>query len=440
MNKFSNLKIHLVGVGGSGMCAICNLLIDKGFSVSGSDLNKNEVIETLIDKGLKFYNFHKEFAVENSDIVVYSSAIKSDNVELIRAKELRKAIYSRSQLLQTIINCYKKSVGVSGCHGKTTASSMLCNILTYSGVETAMIIGGLDNNLGLGVNCKTSKNLVCEVCEYNRNISGIKTYASVCLNVDNDHLDCYESVQDIKKEYFNFLNRAKYKFINADDEFLKEYLTKNTYTFGVFNNAYFKAENVKSINGKYCFDLYENDNYVTKIALSVYGKHNVYNALSAIAVARKIYNLSYKNIALGLSKFCGNKRRFEFLFTKFNKNFIADYAHHPTEIKSTIQLCKELFIKDYLIVFQPHTYSRTKLLFNEFLQVLNGENAVIYKEYPAREKLIENATAKDLSLAIKGSKYASNVNELVVLIKKSKKTNVLVLGAGNLYDEIKNAE
>ncbi len=440
MNKRNKgIKVHFIGVGGAGVSVLARLLLSKNFTVSGSDIAFTKTVEDLTTMGLKFNLGHDASAVENVDVVVYSSAISLDNVELLKAKQLKKATFTRAEFLSLILTCYKKTVGISGSHGKTTATSMLANMLKYANKQITALIGGSDINLGSFVFSPSNYALITEVCEFAKNIKEVTTSVAVCLNIDNDHLDSYGSFGELKKEFYSYLSRAKFKVLCADDKELSNYKGKNVITYGAQKKADYFATNVKSNGGKYSFDLYYKDKYINRFDLSVYGIHNVYNALSCIAVANSYFKLSFEDIYKGLLTFKGVMRRFE-EYNLFDKKIIFDYAHHPTEIEKSILAVKEFVDGDFLTVFQPHTYSRTKLLFNDFVKVLSGNNIIIYKEYPAREVYDELGSSKRLSENVKNSIYFDDINLLLEYIKDSKYANVLVLGAGDLYDKIKNAD
>lgn len=440
INSKLKLKVYFIGVGGAGMSVLAKLLLNKNFDVYGSDINKSKTVEDLIEKGLIFYNTHSENNVLDKDVIVYSSAIKSTNVELIKAKELNKAVYSRAELLSVVINSYKKSVGVAGSHGKTTASCMIANVLKYASVDFTGLLGGEDINFGNYVYNNRNGAMLTEICEFDKNISKLSPNLALVLNIDNDHLDSYGSLENLKNEFFSYLNRAKYKIVNLDDNRLMLYKAKNVITYGIKNTADYNAKNLVSNDGKYSFDLFYKQKFIKTFTLGVYGRHNVYNALATISVCHAYFNLSFEKIYKGILSFKGVLRRFEEVKLLKNKTVILDYAHHPTEIEKAIETANEVFSGNYLLVFQPHTYSRTQLLFNDFIRVLSNKNAIIYKEYPAREKYTPNGSAKRLSKYVKNSSYVFDFQTLLSMINNSNEKNVLVLGAGDLYDKIKNAD
>lgn len=434
------LKVHFIGVGGAGMSVLASLLLSKNFTVSGSDAIKSERVENLISSGLTFYETQTENNVLDKDVIVFSSAIPKSNPELTKAKELNKAVFGRAELLDIVFRSYKKSIGISGSHGKTTTSCMLANVLKSSNVKITALLGGDDIKLGSFIYSDSNNAIVSEVCEYDKNLKYLSPTLSVCLNVDNDHLDCYGSIENLKNEFFSYLYRSKVKVINLDDIYLSGFIDKNTVTYGVINSADYTAKNLISINGKYNFDLYYKGEYIDKVYLNVFGKHNVSNALAVIAVCHSYFNLSFDIIIQNVKKFNGVKRRFEEIKTKMGKRVILDYAHHPSEIEKALNTAKELIKGDFITVFQPHTYSRTRLLLKEFSSALSNYNPVIFKEYPARENYDYLGSSKRLSKNIKNSIYIRDFEQLLAYIKNSNANNFLILGAGDLYDKIKNAD
>ena len=430
------MRVHFLGIGGIGNSALAKFLLLKGFFVSGSDIKLSLETQKLKDLGAVIVTKNESEFIENCDILVITSAIKDDNESLILAKKLKKPIYKRSQLLKIISSCFSKTVGIAGSHGKTTATCMLTNILDSAGLNFTSFIGGNDNAFGNFYHKQNSSLLVSEVCEYDKNIYDFNASIGVVLNVDNDHLDTYKNIKNLTRAFYDYLDRASVKVVCNDDKILSQYKGKKI-TYGVDNNANFKAINLHEKSGKYSFDLVQNGKKLFKVNLSVYGKQNVLNALSAIAVAKEL-KVQNKYIVNGLKNFKGVGRRFENLGKINGVKFIADYCHHPTEIKCTLLTLKQLFKGDFMVVFEPHTYSRTKLLFNDFVSVFNNEKPIIYKTFSAREKYDYLGSACYLAKNIKGSTYVKNIDNLLKIIKNSNVSNVVILGAGNLYFQIKN--
>ncbi len=437
MSKINKiLSVHFIGVGGSGMSALCKYLLARNLSVSGSDVVKSETIDQLINLGLKFYKGHEHNAVEFSDIIVYSSAISKDNAELILARSLNKAIYSRAELLSLVLSVHKRSIAISGSHGKTTTASMLNFVLVKSGVSVNSFIGGEDK---FDCNAKfslKSKVAICEACEFSKNISYLSPQISVCLNIDSDHLDSYGTIENLSREFYSFLKRSKIKFVCADDARLKSFKLKNTVSFGIDEICDYRAVNLKNDRGFYSFDIEFKGEKLFRVTLKIPGKVNVYNALSVIAICKSIFNLNNELLSNAISDYQGVKRRFDIIGELYGKTIICDYAHHPTEIKSLIDTVKSIYKHDYLLVFEPHTYSRTKLLFSSFVSVFKNESLILYKEFPSRESYDYKGSSKALHNSLKNSEYIEDFSMLLDKIKDSDKSNIIIIGAGSLYGNL----
>ena len=429
-------KFYFVGIGGIGMSSLALYLSKKGCVVAGSDRAYSDILKTLQLNGVDAKVGSYDNLIKNYDVIVYSSAINDQNLEIVAAKKLNKILISRAELLSSILSCYRYTVGVAGTHGKTTATCMLSHIFTCASVPITSFIGGIDlkfNNLiSNGIDTAIS-----EVCEYKGNVDKINSYVAVVLNVDNDHLDYYKTFDNLKSSFINFLQRSEYKIINADDEVLKNYKSKNVISYGVNASADYKAEKLRSVNGKYIFDVYKRDKKYLTVKLDVYGKHNVYNALSAIAVCDYVFKIDKQKIIDGLYNYKGCLRRMEYLGKYLGVDVIADYCHHPKEIEKTLDMAKEKYGGDYLTLFQPHTYSRTKLLFDDFKEVFKDENVVFYKTYSAREDFDEQGSVKRLAFEL-SKNYVEKFESVKSILLKNKNVKALfILGAGDLYDIVK---
>ncbi len=435
LTNYENLKIYFIGIGGIGMSSLALYLNSRNFIVLGSDKVKSTQTEILEKNGIKV-NYEKNLQdIQNSDIIVYTLALSEDDKELTYAKKLSKPIYKRSQLLNLILNTFNCSVGVSGCHGKTTITSMIANVLDTASKSFTAFIGGVDNKFSNFYTDGKKEIAVSEVCEFNKAIYDVNANIGICANIDNDHLDTYENIENVKNAFYSFLDRSKFKIICSDDKILQEYKSKNLLTYGIINKSDVRAKNVTQLIGKYSFDLIiKNKNY-GRINLNVFGEHSVYNALCAVSVCY-LLKIPVNDIIKGITAFNGVKRRFEYVGKLYKKNIITDYAHHPTEIKSAIKTAKQVFDNDLLIIFEPHTYSRTKLLFYDFVNVFEREKVCFYKTYPARENYIYDGSSEKLAIFL-NKKYLENFNEVLYLIKTTPKKNILILGAGELYDKIK---
>ncbi len=431
------MKVHILGVGGIGLGGIAEYLLGCGFIISGSDVVKNAQVNRLESLGVKVYiNDTPLSVIDDADVIIYSSAIKKGDVSFDYAIKQNKCMYSRSQVLGLLFKSYDFSIGIAGSHGKTTTTSMIANVINYSKIPLLAFIGGEDKKLGNYVS--TGKGvLLAEVCEYNKNIKDITAKLSVVLNVDDDHMDCYKTIKNLKNEFFSYLDRSKIKIINADDVYLKEYNGKNVIGYGINTKCCYQGYNLSCKEGKYSFFVKDKNSKEHKVNLSVSGYHNVYNALASFAVCDYYLSISPDDIVKSLNLFSGVKRRFEEIGKINNSIIIADYCHHPEEIKSTLENINRVYNSDCLIVFQPHTYSRTKILFDKFVKLFNNKNVIIFKEYSAREEYDYLGSAKYLSEKLNKSVYIEEISLLKEVIKNSNKGYVFILGAGDLYDKFK---
>jgi UDP-N-acetylmuramate--alanine ligase len=325
---------------------------------------------------------------------------------------------------------------VGGSHGKTTATAMIANVLIQAGKNPTVFLGGEDYAFG---NFRLGQNIaVAEACEYKKNITDLKSKIGVVLNVDCDHMDSYKDIGEIKSTFADFVDNS-IAVVNADDENCKDIFNSTTVSFGVEKLATYQARRIKKEVNGYSFSLYVHGLARGRIKLLIDGKHNVYNALATIAVCDML-GVKFSDIKAGLEKFCGVKRRNELLGNYKGLNFFADYAHHPKEIKATLLSFKEKR-EEYIMVFQPHTYSRTKFLMEEFIEALKDEKLlIVYKTYPAREEYDMAGSAKTLYERIKRVSsgkvlYVEDEKELYDLIEKNRLgyDGVLFLGAGDIY-------
>ena len=427
-------KFYFIGIGGISMSALAKLLKTYGYSVSGSDGARGEETENLAFYGIKAHigvDGERKELVE-ADAVVYTDAIPSDNAELLTAKRLQKRIYARAELLQIVCAAFPHTLAVAGSHGKTTCTSMCAHILKSVGVPFTAHIGGEDGTFG---NFYTTgkEYFVTEACEYKRNILKIKAETALLLNIDRDHMECYENETDLADCFRRFCRSSKTAFVCADDETCAN--LGDFASFGIQNAlSDYRAVDLRAVNEKYSFTVEEYGKALCRVRLNAIGRCNVYNALAAFAALRS-YGFHEKEIKRGVENFTAVKRRFERIGAYHGASFVCDYAHHPREITATVATAKGVCKGKLYVVFQPHTYSRTKLLMDDFVNVLQPiENLAVYKTYPAREKFDEEGSAETLSQRV-GSLYMENVYVLRTWLKKTVRDGdmVLFLGAGDIY-------
>ncbi len=451
MPNINNLKkykkIYMIGIGGTSMSGIAEILHNWNFNVSGSDVANSEAVQILNKRGIKVNIGHNIADVKNADVVVYSAAIKADDPEMVEAHKLNIPTIERADFLGEITRAFKDTICISGTHGKTTTTSMisLCFIkaLTDPSVQVGAYLKPLDGNYRVG----NSEHFILEACEYVESFLKFSPKAEIILNIDNDHLDYFKTFDNIKKafiKYVKLLPNDGVLVINGDDKNcldLPNYTDADIITYGIENtNVNFYASNINFNNDGFAsFDVYHNNELLDTFQLSVPGKHNVLNALACIAICLK-YNLDLNTIKSALYEFTGAHRRFEF---KGKVNNIAsvydDYGHHPTEIVATAKSLMNKKYNESWVVFQPHTYSRTKNLLNDFAEALmNFDHIIVLDIYAAREKNTYNISSKDLVNKIielgKQAVYIPDFDDCVSYIKENINENdiVLTLGAGTV--------
>lgn len=444
MDKFlslnKKLKFHFTGIGGVSMSALAEHLHFCGHLISGSDIKDSDAINRLKNLGIGVHLKHSSAIVKGADYLVYTSAIDEFNPEIKYAKRKKIPLIKRSELLGEIISNYKRSVAVSGSHGKTTTTAMLAETFISAGVNPTVFLGGESKSFS-SYRQGGDDLVIAEACEYKQNFLDIKPNVAVVLNVDKDHTDCYKDEKEIVNAFREFTKNS-ILVINADDKHFDELFNSTTVTFGIENKANFTAKNIKYNKSGYSFTLCAYDRPVGRINLKTIGRHNVYNALATFAVA-EIFNVPFVYVKKALESFSGVKRRSEFLGVFNDKTVYADYAHHPNEIKATISAFNDSG-KDFAVVFQPHTYSRTKSLLSEFTSSLKDENVIIYKTFPAREKFdacgSERALYDNIYKFNPKAEIAINEDELIEKLYKLNKDikRLIFLGAGDIYDIAKN--
>ena len=440
-------KIHMIGIGGVSMSGIAAILKNWGLEVTGSDMADSESVQALLKKGIKVIIGHDISDVANSDVVVYSAAIKQDDPEMLEAKRLHIPTIERADFLGEITRCFQDTICISGTHGKTTTTSMvsLCFLeaLKDPSIQVGAYLKQIDGNYKVG----NSEHFIIEACEYVESFLKFSPKAEIILNIDNDHLDYFKNLENIKKAFIKYVKLLPIDgilIINGDDTNcleLPNYTKAKVITYGIQNEkADFVAKNITfNDDGFPIFDVYYKQEFFTKIELSVPGIHNVLNALSCIALCTE-YGIEKKDMQIALSSFTGAHRRFEYKGKmKNNVRVYDDYAHHPTEIKATFNSLTNKKYHQSWIIFQPHTYSRTKTLLEDFANVLvNFDHIIILDIYAAREKNTYGISSKDLVNKIhslgKEAIYLPDFDECTNYIKNHVGENdiVITLGAGTV--------
>jgi len=444
---FKDKHIHFIGIGGISLSSLAALALSFGAVVSGSDISLNEQTENLEKSGAKIYNEHNAKNVFGADVVVYSSAIKEDNTELKEAKFQKILVLKRAEFLSEISKEYKTVIAVAGSHGKTTTTAMISKILIDAGVNPTVHIGGDYNFIG-GNYCIGSKEyFVTEACEYKDNFLYLTPKISVILNIAPDHLDYFKTLENIKLSFFKFAQKTqKDGFIvaNADEKCIKLPFFKKKFKFSAENKGYLNAANIRQEkDGSFSFCPIVDGAIKPRIKLGVFGQHNIYNALASIMVCL-LLNIDLKKIGQSLKTFYGVKRRFEKVGKINGANIIIDYAHHPEEIEKSIKTAKILTKGQVFAVFQPHTYSRTASLFNDFIYSLkDADERAYYTIFPAREEPMPGITHTLLaqkSNELKLPAYAiDNEEDLynAIMVHAKPENTIILLGAGDFVKIVK---
>ena len=444
---FSTAKhIYFIGIGGISMSALARILVQKGINVSGSDIKESELTKKLEGEGIEVkYTQVAENITPDIDHVVYTAAISKDNPELKKAQELNIPLVNRASLLSDIMKGYKYSIGVSGTHGKTSTTSMLSHILIEAKKDPTISVGGMLPLIGGNLKIGKEEFFLTEACEYTNSFLELSPNVEVILNIEADHLDFFKDLDDIRKSFKKFIAKLDDNgilIINekiSNKEELLDGFSGKVYSFGL-GKGYVNAKNINyDFEGKAEFDLYVEDKFMGKIKLSVYGEHNILNALAAIATGMAL-DISLEDIKRGLEGYGGVHRRFEIKGTVKGLTVIDDYAHHPGEIEATIEAAKKLKYKRLCVVFQPHTYSRTKALLEDFARVLSKADLVVLADiYAAREKDTLGVSSRDIETLInkKSQKayYFPTFDEIesFVLSKLDKGDICITMGAGDIY-------
>ncbi|WP_456079599.1 UDP-N-acetylmuramate--L-alanine ligase [Mogibacterium sp.] len=446
ISKFK--RIHCLGIGGVGLSAVAEILQDNGHVVSGTDINRSDITDHLNRIGIKVFYEHKAENVEDVDAIVYSNAVSDTNPEIVRAKERRIPIYSRAEVLGMIMSNYKHSIAVCGTHGKTTVTSMTSLILRDAKYEPTILVGGNVEEIKGNVEIGGNNYFVTEACEYMDSFLHLNPTIGVLLNIDSDHLDYFKDMDHIVKSFKEFVSNIPKKGIIiafGENPFVKEALRglSNVITYGYTDSNDFYAENVSfDDRGFPEYDICHEGKTLCHLHLGVPGEHNVLNSMAAYVTARYL-GVNDDVIAETLKKFKGTHRRFDFTgVTKKGVKIVDDYAHHPTEIKATLSAASKVKHNKLRVVFQPHTYTRTKALFEDFVDSFDHVDSLIITDiYAAREKDVYGVSSYQLVNAIKAKYpdrevyYVQDFEDIVKYLSANAEKDdiVMTMGAGDVY-------
>ncbi len=456
--KKTKPNVHFIGIGGIGMSGIAEVLVNLGYVVSGSDQATSYNTDKLKNLGATIFIGHNRNNILDASVVVYSSAVKEDNPELKKAKELGIPTIRRAEMLAEIMRL-KYGIAVAGTHGKTTTTSFLATILFEAKVDPTHVIGGIVENLGGHARLGKSEFIVVEADESDGSFLLLDPILSVITNIDDDHLDFYKTEANLLKAFTEFANKVPfygaiiYNYHDKKIDSIRPSFVRPSRSFGIhedgarISDANYVAKNVVYEKHKTSFDLYYNGELQTKMVINLVGKHNVLNALGAIAAAH-ILEVDFDVIAKGILKFKGAGRRFQELYADKFLEIIDDYGHHPTEVRTTLHAAKATRPDSKLVVvFEPHRYSRTEYCWKDFLHCFNEADVVyIAPIYAASEAVIEGINhtrlVQDINNLHAGLAHTlPDLNSLEDVYKKyqNEKTTLIVLGAGSISKKGKEA-
>lgn len=440
------IHIHFIGIGGISMSGLAEILLEEGFTVSGSDTKESALTKKLESEGARIaYGQKAENITPDIDCVVYTAAISRSNPELIEAVAQKIPMLTRAELLGQLMKNYKTPIAVSGTHGKTTTTSMISHILLEGDLDPTISVGGILKAIGGNIRVGKSDTFITEACEYTNSFLHFFPKISVILNIEEDHLDFFKDLEDIRHSFHQFaelLPQDGTLVINGD---IKDYqeiyegLGCNVVTYGSSADFDYSADNISyDEKGHVSFDLIRHGEHTDHIVLSVTGDHNVSNALSAIAVA-DLLGIPVEVTKKGLLSFTGTDRRFEYKGEFNGVTVVDDYAHHPTEIEATLKAAKHYPHEKVWCVFQPHTYTRTKAFFHEFAEALShADHLVLADIYAARETDTLGISSADLAEEVKklgtDTHYFPSFEEIEDFLRENCKPGdlLITMGAGDI--------
>ncbi len=431
-------RVHMIGIGGSGMCPLAEILHSKGYVITGSDNNISDPLKRVQNLGIKVFMGHSGENVNGAELVVYSAAISKDNPELVYASQNGIPTMERSHMLGALTRHFDNVIGVCGTHGKTSTTSMISQIFILNGLDPTAVIGGklpLINSNGIA---GKSENMVCEACEFVDTFLQMSPDVSVLLNIDNDHLDYFKTMDNLVESFRKFISMSKTAVINGDDELVLKAakdISANIITFGLDKKNMYYAKDIKPSKFGYKFTAMKQSEEIAEIEMHIPGYHNVMNALAAVAVA-DLHGVSGVGIKDAIEKFTGAGRRLEFLGEYNGFVLVDDYAHHPTEIKATLNAAKSLDYKKVTVVFQPFTFSRTALLFDDFVDALKiADKVVLLPIMGSREVNTYGITSEKIAQKLDNAVCVKTFDDVAdeIIANTAADELVITMGGGDVY-------
>ena len=446
LNEKKYKHVHFIGIGGISMSGLAEILNKYGYKVTGSDSKQSDTTDKLKSHGIDVIIGQKKENIKGADLIIYTDAISLDNEELAQAIKTKVDLIDRASFLGALMENYKISIAISGTHGKTTTTSMVAEIIKNLPTEPTIIVGGKLDDINGNVLVGKEEMILTEACEYKANVLKYFPTTALVLNIDEDHLDYFDNIDHIIntfKGYGDNLGKDDKLILNIDDENTRNLLERDNtqiITIAVDRYADYRAKNIEFNDLGYPqYDLYYKDKYIDKVFLSIMGVHNVYNSLGAIAVAHE-NNISFKEAIDGIHNYHGVHRRLEYKGNYKGALVMDDYAHHPTEIKASLNALRKGCKKNLYCIFQPHTYTRTKLLLDSFSKSFSQTDYTIITDiYAAREKDYGDIHSKTLVDAINNNGnsafYMETFDEIVKFLQDNLRPNdmVVTMGAGDVY-------
>jgi len=448
--NFSNIShVHCVGIGGIGLSAIAEILLHRGIEVSGSDTTESDITDRLIEKGAKVYLMHREKNIAGADLVIYSAAVPLNNVELRAAREKGVEVVTRAEALGELMQGAKCSIAVSGSHGKTTTTSMISLILRNAGKAPTILVGGNLTEIGGNVAVGGTDYFITEACEYMDSFLSLNPKYAVILNIDSDHLDYFKDIEHIVRSFERFANLVPddgavfaYDANPFVSSILKD-LKRPCVTFGFHEKCNYRACNIEFDSEGYpAFSIEEDGKPLCRIRLQIPGEHNIANAVAALACSITM-GIDLDVIVGTLEAYRGTQRRFDIQgVTTRGVKIVDDYAHHPAEIAATIKAARNVPHEKMWVLFQPHTYTRTLALHDDFAEALDAADMVVLAEiYAAREKNIHNVSSRSIVAKMKEKNpareawYIETMDGIAdfVLTYSEPGDLVITMGAGDIY-------
>ncbi len=437
-------NIHLIGIGGAGMNGIAEILLNLGFVITGSDVRSTSVTDHLVSLGARIFIGHSPDNVASCDVVVYSSAVKENNPEIQAARDRKIPVIKRPEMLAELMRM-KYGICIAGTHGKTTTTSMVGQVLTKGEIDPTIIVGGKVTDFGGGVKIGQSHYLVLEADEYDRTFLKLTPVIAVVTNIDLEHLDCYQNMDDIKSAFVQFVNKVPFYgsvilcIDNPGVQSIIPDIESKIITYGISRQAEIRAEDIVFNGMKTKFNVITFEQEMGSVVLNVPGYYNVRNALAAITIAVEM-GLNFDSISSALAEFTPVERRFQILGEESGIMVVDDYAHHPTEIMATLEGIRAGFDKRIIAVFQPHLYSRTRDFHEDFGRAFMETDVLFITDiYPSRETPIEGITGKLVSEAAhaaghRNTAYIEDRKKLIESVESCVKDGdmVITFGAGDV--------